>query len=156
MKSLLKGQKPFLASCEDGEESPKDSPRRISCSSPRSGRSRMNVDVLKRRWCFDCSICDWEYKLFSFLWRKHLFSIEPSGVDFRCVHLLQLFNVCYWSVCFPDSLRVQCTSEEYTWQDFWTKLMQCRLVFRRNRVIFDHCSKRYYWSVKWYPEPPLM
>ena len=22
--------------------------------------------------------------------------------------------------------------------------------------MFDHCSKRYYWSVKWYPEPPLI
>ena len=34
--------------------------------------------------------------------------------------------------------------------------MQSRLVFRRNRVIFDHCSKRYYWSVKGHSEPPFV
>ena len=51
-------QKSFLASasscvesayCGDGEESPPDSPRRISCSPPRSGRSRIKVDGLRRR-----------------------------------------------------------------------------------------------------------
>ena len=35
--------------CGDGEESPSDSPRRTSCSSPRSGRSRIEVDGLWRR-----------------------------------------------------------------------------------------------------------
>ena len=34
--------------------------------------------------------------------------------------------------------------------------MQSRLVFRRNRVILDHCSEGYYWPVSWYPEPPLI
>ena len=31
-----------------------------------------------------------------------------------------------------------------------------RLVFRRNGVIFDHCSKRYYWSVKGHSERPFV
>ena len=31
--------------------------------------------------------------------------------------------------------------------------MQSRLVFRRNRVIFDHSSTWYYWSVKGHSEP---
>ena len=57
MKSPVIDQKSFLASaspcvesacCGDGEESPPDSPRRISCSSPRSGRSRIKVDGLRR------------------------------------------------------------------------------------------------------------
>ena len=30
------------------------------------------------------------------------------------------------------------------------------IVFGRNRVIFDHCSKRYYWSVKGHSEPPFI
>ena len=34
---------------EVGEESSSDSPGRISCSSPRSGRSRIKVDVLRLR-----------------------------------------------------------------------------------------------------------
>ena len=34
--------------------------------------------------------------------------------------------------------------------------MQSRLVFRRNRVIFDHCSKRYHWSVKVHSKPPFI
>ena len=52
--------------------------------------------------------------------------------------------------------RVQDITEECTWQDFRTKLMQSRLVFRGNRVIFDHCSKRYNWSVKENSEPPFI
>ena len=36
------------------------------------------------------------------------------------------------------------------------ELMQSRLVFRRNRVTFDHCSKRYYWFVKGHSEPPFV
>ena len=35
-----------------------------------------------------------------------------------------------------------------TWQDFWTNLMYSRCVLRRDTAIFDHCSKRYHWSVK--------
>ena len=57
MKSPVIDQKPFLAPasshvesacCGDEEESPPDSPRRISCSSPRSRQSRVKVDVLRR------------------------------------------------------------------------------------------------------------
>ena len=51
------------------------------------------------------------------------------------------------------STRIQYITEEYTWQDLWAKLMWSRYVLRRDRVIFDHCSKQYYWSVKWYSEP---
>ena len=29
-------------------------------------------------------------------------------------------------------------------------------VFTRNRVIFNHCSKKYYWSFKWFSESPLI
>ena len=43
---------------------------------------------------FDRSICDWEYEIVTFHWRQHFLCIEPSGVEFRCVHLLQFFNVC--------------------------------------------------------------
>ena len=48
------------------------------------------------------------------------------------------------------------TCEEYTWQNFGSKLMQSRWVFSRNRVIFDHCSKRYHWSVKNHSQPPFI
>ena len=40
-------------------------PRKTSCSFPRLRWSVIKVDGLKRRsppGCFDCSICDWEYK----------------------------------------------------------------------------------------------
>ena len=40
-----------------------------------------------------------------------------------------------------QTLPVQDITEEYTWQDFRTKLMYSRLVFGRNRVTFNHCSK---------------
>ena len=36
------------------------------------------------------------------------------------------------------------------------KLVQSRCVFRRDRVIFNHCSKRYHWSVKGRSDPPFI
>ena len=57
IKSPVKDQKSFLAfasssvesSCRGvGEENPSDSPRRTSCSSPRSGRHLVKVCVLRR------------------------------------------------------------------------------------------------------------
>ena len=47
-------------------------------------------------------------------------------------------------------------TEKYNWQELCSKLMQSRLVFRRDSVIFDHCSKRYYVSVKGHPERPFI
>ena len=47
------------------------------------------------------------------------------------------------------------TKPRNTWQSFCAKLMQSRYVLRRNRVTFDHCSKRYHWSVERHSEPPL-
>ena len=55
---------------------------------------------------------------------------------------------------FPDSPRVWCITEEYTWQDFRAELMQSRQVFSRNRLIFFHRSKRNIWAIKWYSELP--
>ena len=46
--------------------------------------------------------------------------------------------------------------EMYLVRLLYSKLMQSRLIFRRNRVIFDQCSKRYYWSVKGHSEPPFV
>ena len=128
MKSPVKDKKSFLASATSrvesswrgvGEESPSDSPRRTTSSSPRSGRSLIEVDVLRRRsppGVFDCSIRDWEFEVSTSIWRKNFLCV-------RCVHLLQFFNVCDHNVSFPDYTRVQCITEKYTWEDFWTKFV---------------------------------
>ena len=55
-----------------------------------------------------------------------------------------------------QTLPVQDITDKYTWQDFRTKLMYSRLVFGRNRVTFNHCSKRYHWSVKGHSETSLI
>ena len=60
---------------------------------------------------FDSSICDWKNKL-SLFGKYHLFRIESFRVDFRCVHRLQLLKVCDQYVTLPNSLCVQCVSEE--------------------------------------------
>ena len=60
------------------------------------------------------------------------------------------------NVSFPDFHRAQCITEKYTWQDFRAELMQSRQVFGRNRVIFDHCSERNYWSFVWFAESPFI
>ena len=47
-------------------------------------------------------------------------------------HLLQLFNVCDQCVSFPDFPSIQDITEKYTWQDFWTNVMQSRQVVNRS------------------------
>ena len=111
------------------------------------------MDVLRR--CspptdFDCSICDWEYEFSTSLRRQHFLCIEPSGLEFCCVHLLQFFNVC-------DHPPADNASPSNTnGKTFAPKLMQSRLVFRWNRVTFDRCSRRDNWSVEWFSEPPFI
>ena len=116
------------------EEDPSDSPWRVPCSSPRSGRSRIKVGVLRT----------WGSMNFS-----PLINVNTS---FRCVHLFQFLNVCDHNVSFPDSPRVQRISKEYTWQDFWAELMDSRQVLSRNRLIFHHRSKRNNRAFKWYSD----
>ena len=60
---------------------------------------------------FDSSICDWKNK-FSLFGKYHLFRIESFCVDLRCVHRLQLLNVCDQYVTLPNSPRVQSVSKE--------------------------------------------
>ena len=118
---------------------------------------RFVPDAAGLNWMFSDAVLSQRFVLFQMRtgkWSFHflvaltLLCIEPSGVEFWSVHLFQFFNLCDYNVSFPDSSRVQCIAEKYTWQDFCTELMQSRLVFCRNRVIFGHCSKRYYLSVE--------
>ena len=128
-----------------------DFPWRISRSSPRSRRSRVKVDILRR-----CSPHRfWLFHLRREIWIFHFFAalrLPLHGAFWRWVHMRPsppfLHNVCDHNVSFPDSHRVQNITEKCTWQDVCSKLMQSRLIFRRNKVIFEHCAKRYHWSVK--------
>ena len=141
-----------------GECNSSDFPWSLSCSSPLSRLSRIKEDVLRR--CSPPKIstvpsATGKMNFFTFHWRQHCLCIEPSGVEFRCVHILHFLNVCDHNISFPDSLRVQCIAEKCTWQDFWAELVQSRLVFCRDRVIFDHCSKRCYRSFTWFSKSPF-
>ena len=49
---------------------------------------------------------------------RWMFADAVLGVEFRCVHLLQFFNVCDQNVYSPDSLRELFTAEKNTWQAF--------------------------------------
>ena len=75
---------------------------------------------------FDCFICNWNMEFSPFHWRQHFLCIVPSGVQFRCVHLLHFFNVCDHYVSLPDSSRGQHITKKFSWQDIWTELMQSR------------------------------
>ena len=123
-----------------GERNSHDFPWRIAFSSPRSGHSRFQVDVLRR-----CS-------------PPKILTVPSLGkwVEFWCVHLLQFFNVCDHNAPFPAPFRRQHTLKEFTWQNFCSKLMQSWLVFRRITVTFDHCSRRYSWPVKTHSERPFI
>ena len=60
----------------------------------------------------DSSICGWKNEFPIFFGKYHLFRIESFRVDFRCVHRLQLLNVCNQYVTLPISPRVQSVSKE--------------------------------------------
>ena len=45
-------------------------------------------------------------KICSSLWRQHLFRIDSSRMDFRCVHLFQFLNVCNQNISFPNSSHI--------------------------------------------------
>ena len=130
-KSLLASASSSVESswCGDGDESPSDSPRRFPCSSLRSGWSLIKVDVL-RRWSppetLTVPSAAGKTKLTHFIGVRTSFCIEPSGVEFTCVHLLHFFNVCDNNVSFPDSLRIQYITEEHTWQELDTQLIESR------------------------------
>ena len=73
-----------------------------------------------------------------------------------------ILQFCDPNVSFPDSPRGQDVSKEYTWQDKIDVQIDVQIdvvstgLHGRNGVIFDHCSKRDTWSVKWDSEPPFM
>ena len=131
------------------EEDPSDSPRRISCSYPLSGLSRIKVDVLRS-------------------WSPPEFLTDPSatgntkvspfiGVDTSCALSLRAWSSDASIFCNSSmSATNMSPAEENIWKDFPAELMQSRQVFRRNRVMFDHCSKRYNWSAEVFSEPPFI
>ena len=48
----------------------------------------------------------------------------------------------------PDSTRIQRISNEDAWKDLFAKLMESCLVFRGNRMIINHRSKRNSWPTQ--------
>ena len=63
----------------------------------------------------DSSICDWKNEFSIFFGKYYFLCIESFGVDFRCVHRLQLLKVCDQYVTLPISpppSRVQSVFEE--------------------------------------------
>ena len=107
------------------------------------------------RWIF--SIPD----LFQKVWFVHLglekmnfsFSflcIESFHHGFWCVHLFQLLKVRNQYVSFPNSPRIQDIIEEYSRNYFLSKLMDSRLTFCGNRMIFNQGTKWKDWSLKWF------
>ena len=80
--------------------------------------------------------------------KYYFLCIESFCVDFRCVHLLQLLNVCNHYITLPNSPRVQSVSKEYSRQYFLSKFMDSWLVLRRDRVIFNQSTKRDNWSIE--------
>ena len=135
--------------------------RRLFCSSLLSGLSRIKKDVLRYRSLPEILTnpsATGNMKVSPFIDVNTSFALSllawtpaicSTSSKFWCVHLLQFFNNFIQNVYCPDFTRAKDVTEEYTWQDFRTKLMYSQYVLRRNWVIFDHCSKRNYWSVKW-------
>ena len=100
-----------------GGGDPSDSPRKSLWPSPRIGRSRIKVDVLSS-WSpptnFIRPSASGEMN-FHFVWETLLpLDWVFFWVDFRCVHLLQLLNVCNHYVTLPNFPRVQRVAKEHS------------------------------------------
>ena len=72
-----------------------------------------------------------------------------------CVHLLQFFNVCDHNVSFPDSPPRVMRNREACLTRLLFQTGEVSIGLSQIRVIFDHCFKRYHWSVRWHSEPPF-
>ena len=105
-------------------------------------------------------------------------STVPSGIG--NLHCSPLFGVTLWSALssrawtsdvskissssmsatkispFQIHSRNQCVSEEPSTYNFLTKLVEPWLVFRRNRMIFIHCTTRDDLALKWFSESPFI
>ena len=149
-------------SCHDeswrgaGEERPSDSPRRTSCSSPRSGHFLIKVLRLHLLQKFSLVHLRLGTLFFIFMGVNTSFALSLLARISDASICSNSPMVCKWNVSFPATHRVWCISEEFSGRDLRTELMLSRYVFRRDRVIFDHCSKRYYWSVTWHSELPFI
>ena len=88
------------------------------------------------------TICAREYELVSFLWHENLLCVESPRMNFRRVQKFPLLNVCDEAISFPDSLRTQRISNEDAQKGLFAKQVESCLVFRKDRMIFDHRPKR--------------
>ena len=143
------------------EEDPSDSPRRSYCSSPRSGLSLVKVDVLRT-------------------WSPPDKMTVPSAIGnikkdhhFGSVHISFALSLQAWisdastfSNSSTSATKPRCLLSRFSPRtrhdrgifevNFLAELMQSRQVFGRNRVIFDHRTKRNYGSFKWFAESPFV
>ena len=99
---------------------------------------------------FYCSISVWEYVFSPSFRRYFLLRIESFQHGFWCVHLFQLLKVHNQYVSFSNFTRIQDIVEEYSRKYFLSKLMDSRLVFCENRMIFKQGIKWKGWSLKWF------
>ena len=109
-----------------GECNSSEFPWRISCSFPRSGRSWVKVDVLRR--CPHPKILTVPsatgFLKFPLLCGVNTsFALSLLAWSSDSVRLLQFFNVRDHYVSFTDFSFVKCITEKYTWQDFCAELM---------------------------------
>ena len=155
VKSPEINQKSFRFSPASGNESwkcggggdPSESPRKSWWRFPRIGWSRVKVNFFNS-WSLPESLIrpsgagKMNYP-FSFL------CIESFHHGFWCVHLFQLLKVRNQYVSFENSHRIQDIVEEYSRKYFLPKLMDSRLVFRGNRMIFIQGSNWKDLSLKW-------
>ena len=88
----------------------------------------------------DCSICARENEFISVLWPRTSFAFESSehGIS-DASEIVRSLNACHKDVLpysFPH--RTQRIANEDARKDISAELVEARLVFRRDRMIFNH------------------
>ena len=145
-------QKSFLASPSSGDESwngveedPSDSLERFPCSSPRSGLSRIKVDVLRTRSLPESLTVPsaTKKKTLHHFWAFYTSFVLSLPAWIPDASILSNSSMSA-TVMSPFQIPPACNAypRKKTWQHFRTELMQSRQVFSRKGVIFYHRSNR--------------
>ena len=61
---------------------------------------------------FRCTICNCEFPFMSFLFCQYFFRVDPSRLNFWCVHFCQFFQIHNQSISFPNSTGDQCLAKK--------------------------------------------
>ena len=108
-------------------------------------------------WQFCRITCKWEYEFIIGLCDRYLLRVHSTKINIWCIQFTQFFQICYHKYLLfkflPRSVHSQEKIPGSTFLPNWWILV---LIFRWSGMIFNHCSKGYYWPFEWFSKSSFM